>query len=71
MDVGDDSTTGDLGGAQGVKLLITTDGQLQVAGSHTLYLEVLGGVTSQLEDFSAELQREQRERERDKRVTVS
>lgn len=39
-----DTTEGDGGADQGVELLVTTDGKLQVAGRDTLDLEILGGV---------------------------
>ena len=39
-----DTTEGDGGADQGVELLVTADGELQVAGRDTLDLEVLGGV---------------------------
>ena len=41
VDVGDDTTTGDGGLDKGVKLLISTDGKLQVPGRDTLDLKVL------------------------------
>lgn len=33
---------------KGVQLLVATDGQLQVARSDTLHLQVFGGITCQL-----------------------
>lgn len=42
--MGEDTTKGDSGANQGIELLITTDGELEMAGSNTLDLEVLGGV---------------------------
>lgn len=39
-----DTTEGDGGADQGIELLVTTDGKLQVAGSDTLDLEILGSV---------------------------
>jgi hypothetical protein len=45
VDVGDHTTTGDGGLDEGVKLLVTTDSELQMAGSYALDLEVLAGVT--------------------------
>lgn len=48
-DVGDHTATRDGGLDQRVQLLITTDGQLQVARRDTLHLEILGGVASQLQ----------------------
>ena len=55
MDVGDDSTSGNGGLDQGVQLLVSSDGQLQMAGGDPLHLEVLGGVTGQLEDLGSEV----------------
>lgn len=42
--MGEDTTEGDGGADKGVELLITTDGKLEMAGSNTLDLEVLGGI---------------------------
>jgi hypothetical protein len=39
-----DTTEGDGGADQGVKLLVTSDGELQVARRDTLDLEILGRV---------------------------
>lgn len=47
-----DTTEGDGGADQGVELLITTDGQLQVAWGDTLDLEVLGGVLQDIDRVS-------------------
>lgn len=44
VDVWQDTTEGDGGTDQGVELLVTTDGKLQVAGGDTLDLEILGSV---------------------------
>ena len=51
VDMGDDSSAGDGGLDQGVQLLVSTDGQLQMAGSDTLHLQILGGVASQLQNL--------------------
>lgn len=42
--MGQDTTEGDGGSDEGVKLLVTTDSELEVAGSDALDLEILGGV---------------------------
>ena len=55
MDVRDDTTACDGGLDEGVQFLVTTDGQLQVTGRDTLDLQVLAGVTCQLEDFSRQV----------------
>ena len=55
MDVGDDTTTGDGGLDEGVELLVTTDGELEMAGRDTLDLEVLAGVSGELEDLGGQV----------------
>jgi hypothetical protein len=55
VDVGDDSSSGDGGLDQGVQLLVSSDGELQVSRRDSLHLQVLGGVTGQLEDLSGEV----------------
>lgn len=42
--MGKDTTEGNGGADQGIKLFVTTDGELQVAGSDTLDFEILGGI---------------------------
>ena len=44
VDVRQDTTEGDGGTDEGVELLVTTNGELQVAGRDTLNLEILGSV---------------------------
>ena len=56
MDVGDDSSAGDGGLDEGVQLLVSPDGQLQVAGGDTLHLQVLGGVAGQLQNLENEME---------------
>jgi len=55
VDVGDDAAAGDGGLDQGVQLFVSADGQLQVAGSDTLHLQILGGVTGQLENLGSQV----------------
>ena len=55
VDVGDDTTTGDGGLDEGVELLVTTDGELEMAGRDTLDLEVLAGVAGELEDLGGQV----------------
>lgn len=51
VDVRNDSAASDGGLDQGVQLLVSTDGQLQMAGGDTLHLQIFGSVTGQLEDL--------------------
>lgn len=55
MDVGDDTSAGDGGLDEGVQLLVTADGKLQVARCDTLHLEVLARVTRQLEHLGGQV----------------
>ena len=43
------------GGDKAVELFVSTNGQLQVTGRDALDLEVLGGITGQLEDFGTKV----------------
>ena len=49
VNVRDDAAASDGGLDEGVQFLVTADGKLQVPGSDTLHLQVLGGVSGQLE----------------------
>ena len=55
MDVGDNTTTGDGGLDEGVKLLVTTNGEEEMAGRDTLHLKILARVTGELEHLSSEV----------------
>lgn len=55
VDVGNDTSTSDGGFDQGVQLLITTYGQLQVPRRDPLHFEILGGVPSQLQHLSCQV----------------
>lgn len=55
MDVRDDSTASNGRLDQGVQLLVSSDGQLQVSRRDSLHLQVLGSVTCKLEDLSSEV----------------
>ena len=49
MNVRDHASAGDGGFDEAVELLVSSDGQLQMARSDTLHAQILGGVTGQLE----------------------
>lgn len=51
VNVGDDSAAGNGSLDEGVQLLVTTNGELQVTRSDTFHLQVLGCVAGQLEDL--------------------
>lgn len=55
VDVWDHTTASDGGFDQGVELLISSDGELEMSWSNSLHLKVLGGVSSQLENLSGEV----------------
>ena len=55
VDVGDNSSSGDGGLDEGVKLLVSADGELQMPGGDTLHLKVLARVSGKLEDLSSEV----------------
>ena len=55
MDVWDDTTAGDGGLDEGIELLVTTDGELQVARGDALDLEVLGGIACELKHLSSQV----------------
>ena len=51
----DHTSTGDRCLDEGIELLVTTDGKLEMAGRDALDLEILGRVAGKLEDFSSEV----------------
>ena len=55
VDVGNDTTTGNRSLDQSVELLVTADGELQVTRSYSLHLEVLAGVSSELQHFGGQV----------------
>lgn len=55
MDVREHTSTGNGRLDERVELLVSANGQLQMARGDTLDLEVLGGVSSQLEDFGRQV----------------
>ena len=56
VDVRDDAAAGDGGLDEGVQLLVTSDGQLQVAGGDSLHLQVLRSVSGQLQNLVGDKQ---------------
>lgn len=48
MDVRDDTSAGDGGLDERVQFFVATDGQVKMAGSDALHLQILGGVAGQL-----------------------
>ena len=52
MDMRDNSTSGNGRLDERVQLLVTTDGELQVARRDTLHLEILGRIAGQLENLN-------------------
>jgi len=55
VDMRDNSASGNGRLDERVQLLVTTDGELQVARRDTLHLEILGRVAGQLENLSGEV----------------
>ena len=55
VDVGDHTTSGNGSTDEGVKLLVSTDGEQQVTGRDTLHLKVLGSISSKLQNLSTEV----------------
>jgi hypothetical protein len=55
VDVWDNTATSDSGLDEGVQFFITSDGKLQVSWCDSLDLQVLRGVTSELQDFGSQV----------------
>jgi hypothetical protein len=55
VDVGNDTSAGDSGLDEGIKLFVTADSKLQVTGGDALHLEVLAGVACELKNLSGEV----------------
>jgi len=55
VDVRQNTTEGDRGVNESIKLLVTSDGELQVSGCDALDLEILGGVACQFENFGGQV----------------
>jgi hypothetical protein len=57
VDVRNNTTPGNGSLDQGIQFLITANSELQMTGSDTLHLKILGGVTCQLEYLCRKLKR--------------
>lgn len=55
VDVWNDTSSGNGSLNKGIQLLISSDGELQMPWCNSLHLEILGGVTSQLENFCTDI----------------
>ena len=55
VDVGDDTTAGNGSLDQGVQLLVSPDGELEMPRGDSLHLQVLGGVAGQLKHLDCEI----------------
>ena len=55
MDVGDHTAAGNGGLDERVQLLITTNGELQMARSDTLHAQITGSVAGELENLGAKI----------------
>lgn len=55
MDVWDHTSTSNGALDEGVKLLVSTDGQLQVTRGDTLHLQILASVPSQLQNLGRQV----------------
>ena len=55
VNVGDDTTTCNGGLDEGVELLVSSDGELQMSGCNSLHLKVLAGVSCKLENLGCQV----------------
>ena len=55
VNVRDHTATSNGSADKGIQLLVTTNSQLQMAGSDTLHLQILGGVASQLKHLGSQV----------------
>ena len=55
VDVGDDTSTGNGSLDEEVEFLVSSDGELEMSGGDSPDFEVLGSVTSQLENLSSKV----------------
>jgi len=50
-----DTSEGDSGANEGIEFFVTANGKLEMARSNALDLEILGSVSSELENFSSQI----------------
>jgi hypothetical protein len=55
VDVRQNTTKGNRGVNKSIKLLVTSDSELQVSGCNALDLEILGGIACQFENFGGQV----------------
>lgn len=55
VNVRNNTTTGNGGLDESIELFVTSNGQLKMPGSDTFHLEILAGISSQLQDLSSEV----------------
>ena len=55
MNVRNDTTTGNGSLDESIKLFVTANGQLKMPGSDTFHLEILAGISGQLQDLGGEV----------------
>ena len=55
VNVRDDTTTSNGGLDESIEFLVTSNGKLKMPGCDTLDLQILAGISSQLQDFSSEI----------------
>jgi len=55
VDVGDHTSSGDGGLDQRVKLLVSSDRELQMSGSDSLHLKVFGSVSCEFKDLGGKI----------------
>ncbi len=55
MNVRDHTTAGNGSLDEGVELLVTSDGELEVSRCHSFHLKVLASVSSELENLSGQV----------------
>jgi len=50
-----DTSESDGGANESIEFFVTTDGELEMAGSNALDLEILGSISCELENFSSQI----------------